>query len=299
MPAVRARLDAVLDRVRADLQAEAGAAAAPNKLLSKSEAEDLASGLLRAADEEVRMRQGPGARVTVDEATDAALEAVRRNIAAINQTTGAGAGVVSQDEIRRLQGVHAETAARAARAYELLTGKSVVLDGRVPASPAPAGLPDGARAALVAVLQEQLLLAPGARVDMKGVRATDGGFVLQVASHVFSGEVFVKEIDGRFLVAPKPFDDATYALVKAEARRFFDSDFAPDMQQWGATRAEIAAARAACVPSRALLVGESDPNDLVSSYPLVFQIDNQSGSDHGIYAGVNPASGDVEVYAFN
>jgi hypothetical protein len=295
MPVARARLDAVLDQVRATLRREAALAAGANTLLSKKEAAALSSTLLQAGDKAVRQRKGTGARVTVEEATAAALDVVRRHVESVNQRTGPGASVLSKDELRRLLAVDPETAGRAARAYELLTGRSAELGGE---QASPRGLPDGARRAITDVLAD-LGQPRAARPVLKDAVARDGGHMVEVESSAYSGAVFVKQVGGRFVVAPAPFDDAVYAKVKSEARRYFDEQFAVDMRAWGATRSEISAARQAFVPVRALLPGESDPWDYVSSHPLVFVIDNESGSDHGVYAAFDPASGDVDIYAFN
>ena len=302
MPAIRARLDDVLARIRTDVAADVKTAAG-NDLLSKSEAAAAPSQLVRDADAQVRSRDGFNARVTTTEATDAALALVAKNIEAINQVTGSGKAFISADEIKRLQGVDAETAQRAAKAYELITGKRVVLDGTLP-GPAPSALPQGALVALTDDLVNYFGLARAARVTTKDVQAVDGGFAFKVESNVFTGNVFAREVDGasgkQFVVAGKPFSAADFAKVATAATRYFDTDFAPDMRQWGASTAEIADARAKFVPFRGFLPGESgDPHDYVSTYPLVFQIDNESGSDHGVYAGFDPASGDVDIYAFN
>lgn len=297
MPAVRARVDHVLARVRMDLTAEARAAAGRGGVLSREEARAMPSQLLRRAVDEIRDREF-GARVAASEAAERALTEVASGISSINQAAGAGKTFLSAEEIKRLQGVNSETAQRAARAYELITGKRVVLDGTVPAQPASA-LPQRAVVALTDSLVDYHGLARAARVTTKDVRAVDGGFAFKVETNVFSGEAFAREVDGRFVVAGKPFSAAHYAAVKAAALDFFDTSFAHDMREWGASEREIADARARFVPVRGFLAGESDPHDYASSYPVVFQIDNETGSDHGVYAGFDPTTGDVDVYAFN
>ncbi len=299
MTTTRARLDTVLTTISAGLLKDAKTAAG-DAFLSKAEAKNLDSALLKEGDEAVRMRSGSGKHVVPKEAADAALEVVKRNIARINQTTGAGKALLSRDEIKRLQGVDGETAQRAAKAYELITGKRIVLDGKVPPSPpSPSALPDAEKAAVMDTLVNDFGLARAARVELKDVSAAEGGFKLKIDSNVFSGDAFVKTIDGRTIVAPAPFSDATYRAVKQKALEFFDSDFKPDMRDWGSSTQEIRDARAAWLPMRALLKGEDDPDGLTSDYPLVFTIDNESGSDHGIFCGYDPSTGDGECYAFN
>jgi hypothetical protein len=88
-------------------------------------------------------------------------------------------------------------------------------------------------------------------------------------------------------------------LVADKALQWFDDNMVADMEQIGASSAEIAAARAQCVPKRFLLGTERDPWDYTNSYPFVVELANETGTPHGIYAGVNPASGEVDIYAIS
>lgn len=297
MPVTRASTSAVLDTIRQGLLDDA-TAAAHGAVLSKAEAATLDSALLQDADERQRWLEPKNGRVTPKEVVDKAMETVERNLKAVNQATGSGAATISQEEIKRLQGVDAETAQRAAKAYQLITGKRVVLDGQVPASP-PSALPDAVRVKLLDELVDYRGLARAARVDISNVQQKNGGYAFDVKCNVFTGKLFAREVNGALLLASKEFGPADVDLAKRTALAYFDSDFKPDMESWGATAQEIADARAQWLPERILLDGEDDPDGLAQSYPLVFQIKNESGSDHGIYCGVNSATGDAECYAFN
>ncbi len=89
-------------------------------------------------------------------------------------------------------------------------------------------------------------------------------------------------------------DTATKAFQK-----YFDEERAPDLRSNGTSAAEVRAMRADFKPHYVFFPGQSDPNDLVSSYPLVFSFKNPTGSDHGCYVGLNPTNGDTEAYTFN
>lgn len=133
--------------------------------------------------------------------------------------------------------------------------------------------------------------------DVKG-DATKG-FSFHYAMGNVSGEAFAVKYGAGFVITPvkvttEDLDKATRAF-----KAYFNESFVPDMREMGSSSSEIAAARRALVPRYALLPGGSDPEGLTSSYPLVFNFPNESGSDHGFYLGFNPANGENEAYAFN
>ena len=45
--------------------------------------------------------------------------------------------------------------------------------------------------------------------------------------------------------------------------------------------------------------GYSDPYNYTNDYPVVFVTGDPDGSDHGIFTGYNPDTGEVDTYAFN
>src|SRR5690606_29588715 len=85
------------------------------------------------------------------------------------------------------------------------------------------------------------------------------GYRVELVAGDQSGTASVRQIDGHWFIAPSPVSDAQYHAVKAAALAFFDEHFAPDMAEWGASPAEIAAARAATRPTHAFFPGEEDP----------------------------------------
>ncbi|MFC1707213.1 hypothetical protein ACFL59_10445 [Planctomycetota bacterium] len=63
---------------------------------------------------------------------------------------------------------------------------------------------------------------------------------------------------------------------------------------------QIAGMRESIQPERAFFPGEdSDPHGYTSDYPLVLHMSNPTGSDHGFFTGVNPATSEFDSYSFN
>lgn len=108
---------------------------------------------------------------------------------------------------------------------------------------------------------------------------------------------------GQLVLSPVPIEKKTLDAATAKMRAHFDEHFAPFMAEWAPenTPAVIAEVRAAIRPERAYFPGEySDPYNFVADYPLVLSFDNQSGSDHGFFVGIDPKKpGQAEAYDFN
>ncbi len=108
---------------------------------------------------------------------------------------------------------------------------------------------------------------------------------------------------GHFVLSPIAIEKKTLDAATAKMRAHFDEHFAPFMTEWASenTPAVIAAARAAIRPERAYFPGEySDPYSFVETYPLVLSFDNQTGSDHGFFVGIDPKKpNEAEAYDFN
>jgi hypothetical protein len=150
------------------------------------------------------------------------------------------------------------------------------------------------------------LLSEADVIDHRATFRTDAvkgdaqkGFSFEFTAGSVTGKAYALRHNDRWFLSPVPLskknlDDATTAM-----RSWFETDFVPDMQQWGASAQEIREAREALLPRYAYFPGASDPYDLVSSYAVVLAFDNESGSDHGLFLGINFATGDHEAYAFN
>jgi len=161
-------------------------------------------------------------------------------------------------------------------------------------------LPNDVKAELKTLLVDAGVIDRSASFRTESVKGdAQKGFSFEFSAGAVKGKAHALRYRDRWVLSPVPLskknlDDATNAM-----RAWFDTDFAPDMRQWGATAAEIKEARAALLPRYAFFPGDSDPHDLVTSYPVVLSFDNESGSDHGLYLGINAQNGDHEAYAFN
>src|SRR4051812_28373208 len=120
MPTVRAKTVDILAQLRTQLAADAAVAAGANGRLSKDEQAALGGGdVLKAAADDVRAQSG---RVTVGPLVDAASLRVQTLLGGVNTRTP---DFVSQTEVKRLAGVDADSGARVAKAFELITGKHI------------------------------------------------------------------------------------------------------------------------------------------------------------------------------
>lgn len=124
MTTVNAKVGDVLSQVKTALAAEAKAAAG-NTLLSKAEQEGLGEGVLADAADAIRAAGGPGTKVNVDALVEKATADMATLIASVNQASGSGAGLLSKAEIQALANKNADAGVRAAKAYELITGKQI------------------------------------------------------------------------------------------------------------------------------------------------------------------------------
>jgi hypothetical protein len=132
MTTIRAPLSTVLSTVRAEIEKEAKEAAGANTLLSKNEQGQLKDSITKTTADDIRAAGGPGTTVTVDKLVDAASSKMAALIGSVNQASGSGAASVSQAEVKALAAANPDAGVRVARAYELITGKSVSLDGIIP-----------------------------------------------------------------------------------------------------------------------------------------------------------------------
>jgi hypothetical protein len=161
-------------------------------------------------------------------------------------------------------------------------------------------LPADVKSELKGLLTDAGVIASSARFTTEAVKGdATKGFSFEFSAGAVKGKAHALRYGDQWVLSPVPLskkhlDDATAAM-----RAGFDTDFAPDMQSWGASAAEIRDARAALKPTYAFFPGSSDPHDLVTTYPVVLSFVNDSGSDHGLYLGLDPATGDHEAYAFN
>jgi len=132
MTTVRAPLTTVLAKLRSEIEEEAKEAAGSSTTISKSEQHTLKDSVTKTIADEIRATGGPGTTVTVDALVDAASTKMAALIGTVNQAAGSGASTVSQAEVKALAAANPDAGVRVARAYELITGKKVDLEGIVP-----------------------------------------------------------------------------------------------------------------------------------------------------------------------
>ncbi|MEW5850680.1 MAG: hypothetical protein AB2A00_17975 [Myxococcota bacterium] len=142
-------------------------------------------------------------------------------------------------------------------------------------------------------------LAQGS-VDISDVKGSErSGFEFTWKAGGEEHTAFAVKFQGEWVFSPVKVTKEQLEKAMTAFQQYFDENWAPEILDGGATRAEVRAMRADLRPTRVFFPGESDPQDLVSSYPLVFQINNAVGSDHGCYVGLNPDTGETEAYTFN
>jgi hypothetical protein len=160
-------------------------------------------------------------------------------------------------------------------------------------------LPADVKASLKTLLVDAGVIAPNASFRTDAVKGdATKGFSFEFTAGAVTGKAHALRYANSWVLSPVPLTKKNLDNATAAMRAWFDTDFAPDMATY-ASAAEVKSAREQLLPRYAFFPGSSDPQDLVTTYPVVLSFDNQSGSDHGLYLGLDPATGDHEAYAFN
>jgi len=161
-------------------------------------------------------------------------------------------------------------------------------------------LPADVKSALKTLLVDAGVVAPGATFRTEAVKGDAAkGFSFEFSAGTVKGKAHALRYADSWVLSPVPLSKKNLDDASTAMRAWFDTDFAPDLASMGATAAELRAARAALVPTYAFFPGSSDPDGLVTTFPVVLSFDNQTGSDHGLYLGLDPATGATEAYSFN
>lgn len=165
----------------------------------------------------------------------------------------------------------------------------------------PRKLPAAARDAFVRFLREHEIVGGSTPVKIEGAHGDPrSGYEFTYTAGRTKGTGFAMERGGGWFFAPKPVTPAQLDKVTAAYAKYFDKQFGPELRVNGLDAAKIRAMRDRVVPEYAFFPGaESDPYDYTKTYPLVFSLRNPIGSDHGFYAGFDPATGKVDCYDFN
>jgi hypothetical protein len=293
----RIRTDDLTANIAAQLRAQATTTAGSNTVISKAEQATVDRPLADAI-ADVREKEGPGSRVTIDEAVAEAMKTAAAMIGGVNQASGQGALYVSQAELRALQNEDPAWGKLATAAYDLLAEQARAADTDPP--PAPVTVPADAAEHLAEQLQLVDLIAQPDGSQTSNVRELpDGSFHFDWSGEGNTGTAWMKKIDGEWFIGPAPLSASTLHQATLGMRAYFDTEFADFMSQWPASPHEIQAARDGIEPIRVLFAGEEDPTGLSQQFPLVFLMRNATGSDHGFFVGYDPATGESRGEAFN
>lgn len=161
-----------------------------------------------------------------------------------------------------------------------------------------AQLPLDVRDAFVGLVRDQAMGDGQVKLsNVKGSVSSGFSFTWKVDGQAH--EAHATRYLGEWVFSPVKITKANLDAATKAFQKYFDDDWAPELRDNGSTPAEVRAMRADFKPQYVFFPGQSDPNDLVSSYPLVFSFSNPTGSDHGCYVGLNPTNGDTEAYTFN
>lgn len=135
-------------------------------------------------------------------------------------------------------------------------------------------------------------------VGVRGSEAT--GFVFDWQSGSRSGTAYAIRHQGELVLSPVDLTSAQLQQATDVAKRYFDTDWAPELRDnYGASASEIAEMRKGIKATGVLFSGQEDPVGLADSYPVVVSMENTTGSDHGFWVGFNPATGEGEAATFN
>ncbi len=115
-----------------------------------------------------------------------------------------------------------------------------------------------------------------------------------------SGQAFAAKFDGAWILSPIKLTAADVDAATNAMRNYFDSYWVTDLRSdWGLSDAEIDDMRAAITVDGFVWPANPDPIGIADSYPVALSFNNPTGSDHGFWAGYNPATGDSDAGDFN
>jgi hypothetical protein len=159
-------------------------------------------------------------------------------------------------------------------------------------------LPLDVKRDFTAMVKDQGLTSGTATIsNVKGNERT--GFEFNWRADGETKKAFAFSYNGNWVFSPEKLTKANLDTATKAFQKYFDENWAQDLRDNGSSAAEVREMRTNFFPTRVMFPGESDPQDLVSSYPMVFSLNNPTGSDHGCYVGLNPRTNETEAYTFN
>jgi hypothetical protein len=161
-------------------------------------------------------------------------------------------------------------------------------------------LPPDARKAFVDHMEGVLYGADDQRVELRNVRGNAReGFTVDFTAGAHSGTAHLLPYQGTWIPSPVKLDKKDLDAAVAAMQSYFDENWVPELGD-DHSAAEIQKMRAALLPQSVFFpFQDSDPNNFSVDYPVCFSMNNPTGSDHGFYVGLNPATGEAEAYDFN
>lgn len=161
-------------------------------------------------------------------------------------------------------------------------------------------LPPEAKQTFVDHMKNALYGADDQNVSLSNVRGNArDGFTVDFVAGTNSGTAYLMPYEGNWIPSPVKLSTKDLDAAKAAMQSYFDENWVPELKD-DHSDAEIKAMRDALLPESVFFpFQESDPYNFSVDYPVCFSMNNPTGSDHGFYVGLRPATGEAEAYDFN
>lgn len=139
------------------------------------------------------------------------------------------------------------------------------------------------------------------QIELKNVKGdAQKGFSFDYAIGDVVGTIHATNYEHEWILAPielskNDLDQATSAM-----REYFDAYWADELiSDYDETPESVADMRDSIIPESFIWPGNTDPIGISDGFPVALAFHNPTGSDHGFYAGFNPATGDSDAGDFN
>jgi hypothetical protein len=162
-----------------------------------------------------------------------------------------------------------------------------------------AQLPVQARAAFVKLMRGTDVIPSKGWVSFTSLGQVGNSKAMKFAfsSGNKSGVGYALRYKQQWVFTTQPVTSKDLSRVTRAMVGYLKENFFPDQD---VTPGQIAKYCKAVRPQRTIWQGEtSDPQGLVSSFPMVFCLSNPTGTDHGFFVGYDPASHATQAYDFN
>ncbi|MFH1811919.1 MAG: hypothetical protein ABIJ09_24485 [Pseudomonadota bacterium] len=161
-------------------------------------------------------------------------------------------------------------------------------------------LPHDAEQVFVGRMKDILWGADDQNVAVSNVRGNvRDGFTVDFVAGANSGTAYLMAYEGNWIPSPVKLEKKDLDAAKAAMQSYFDENWVPELKD-DHSDAEIKEMRDALLPESVFFpFQDSDPYNFSVDYPVCFQMNNPTGSDHGFYVGLKPATGEAEAYDFN